>query len=402
MSRIPRKFWFRLHSWVGLKLSIMLFFIFLTGTFAVLAHEIDWLLNADMRVDVGDERASWGAQLDAVRARHPDWQPAYFYGPEDAWFAAELHVMTPEGKRHRVYVNPYTANVTGDAGWFNAHRLLREMHRHLMMPVTIGVPIVSAFALALLVTLGSSFWVYKKWWRGFLTWPRRDRSRRFWGDLHRLAGVWSMAFVLLMAATGTWYLVESLGGDAPPAARLPTGEAGTKPPVITGAQLDRMIAHAAATYPELEIRDIVLPLRAGQPVVLRGDADAWLVRARANAIAFDPLTGEEIHRHYGTDLGVHQRISEAADPLHFGNFAGLPVKLLWFFFGALLTTLSGSGVYLYGIRTAADAPAKRVRKEDILAASRWRKAWRDIGAWRWPAIALLLFAMTLVPASVAR
>ncbi len=404
MKRIPRKFWFRLHSWVGLKLSIMLFFILATGTLAVFAHEIDWLLTPAMRVDVEDSRASWGEQLDAVRARYPAWTPGNFFAPVDPWFAAEMFVRTPEGETRRVYVNPYTAEVTGDADWFNAHRFFREIHRHLFMPVDIGVPIVSVFALALFVTLLSSFWVYKKWWRGFVAWPRRDRSRRFWGDLHRLAGVWTMWFVLLMALTGTWYLVESLGGNAPPAATLPPGESGTQPPVVTGRQLDRMIAHANATWPELDIRQIRFPSRAGQPLIVMGDADAVLVRARANAIAFDPVTGEEIHRHRGEGLGVHQRISEAADPLHFGTFGGLPTKVLWFFFGALLTTLSGTGIYLYGIRTATDAPARRRarRKDELPATLRWRQAWRDIGHWRWPALLLLLACLALLPQAMLR
>ena len=407
MQRIPRKFWFRLHSWVGLKLSIMLFFILATGTLAVFAHEIDWLLNPDMRVDVKTSRASWGEQLDAIRTRYPEWTPGNFYGQEDAWFAAGMFMQTPAGETRRVYVDPYTAEVTGDAGWFNAHRFFREAHRHLMMPVKYGVPVVSVFALALFVTLVSSFWVYKKWWRGFFVWPRRDRSRRFWGDLHRLAGVWTMWFVLLMAVTGTWYLIESLGGGAPPAAQLPRGEPGTQPPVITGAKLDRMIARAAAAFPELDVRQVRFPSRAGEPVVLMGEADAWLVRMRANAIAFDPQSGEEIHRHDGTQLSVHQRISEAADPLHFGNFGGLPTKILWFFFGVLLSGLSATGIYLYGIRTATDAPLKKKeprqrRKDDTPASMRWQQAWRDIGAWRWPGLILLLIFIALIPQSIAR
>ncbi|HEX7048463.1 MAG TPA: PepSY-associated TM helix domain-containing protein [Gammaproteobacteria bacterium] len=404
MKKVPRKFWFRLHSWVGLKLSIMLFFILATGTLAVFAHEIDWLLTSGMRVAVEDERASWGEQLDAIRTGYPAWTPGNFFAPVDAWFAAEMVMQTPEGELRRVYVNPYTAKVTGDADWFNAHRFFREIHRHLFMPVDIGVPIVSVFALAMFVTLLSSFWVYKKWWRGFLSWPRRDRSRRFWGDLHRLAGVWTMWFVLLMAVTGSWYLVESLGGNAPPAATLPRGEPGTQAPRITGAELDRMIAHAKATWPELDIEQLRFPAHAGQPLVVMGEADPWLVRVRANVIAFDPVTGEEIHRHNGSELNLHQRISEAADPLHFGYFGGLPTKILWFFFGALLTMLSATGIYLYGIRTATDSPARsrRRRKDELPAGRRWHKAWRDIGHWRWPALLLLVICLALLPQAMQR
>ena len=46
-----------------------------------------------------------------------------------------------------------------------AKRIFRNMHRHLMMPVKWGVPIVSPLAVLLLVSLATSFVVY--WWR----WP---------------------------------------------------------------------------------------------------------------------------------------------------------------------------------------------------------------------------------------
>lgn len=403
MKRIPRKFWFRLHSWVGLKLSIMLFFILITGTLAVFAHEIDWLLNADMRVEVRETRVSWGEQLDAVRRQYPAWTPGFFLGQEDAWFAAEMYMHTPSGEIRRVYVDPYTGEVTGDAGWFNAHRFFREAHRHLMMPVKIGVPIVSVFALAMFITLVSSFWVYKKWWRGFFHWPRRDRQRRFWGDIHRLAGVWSMWFVLLMAVTGTWYLVESLGGKAAPAFPMPAGEKNSAPPAVTGAQLDRMIARARESWPDHEVTQVRLPARAGQPVLLMGEADAWLVRPRANAIAFDAVTGEEVGRVAGSELGMHQRIAEAADPLHFGNFGGLATKLIWFLFGAMLTALSGTGVYLYGIRTAAGTTSrdwKKTKNARQSSGARWQRAWRDIGWWRWPSLLLLIIFMAFIPQAV--
>jgi uncharacterized iron-regulated membrane protein len=50
-----------------------------------------------------------------------------------------------------------------------------------------------------------------------------------------------------------------------------------------------------------------------------------------------------------------------ADPLHFGSFGGWPVWLLWFLFGAALTALSFTGVYLYGLRVADTLRSVRKR-----------------------------------------
>ena len=89
---------------------------------------------------------------------------------------------------------------------------VKDSSPHALLPVKYGVPLVAALSLPLLITLTSSLFIYKRWWRGFFSWPRGDRPRRLWGDLHRLLGVWSLWFIALIAATGGWYLVESLGG----------------------------------------------------------------------------------------------------------------------------------------------------------------------------------------------
>lgn len=329
-----------------------MFFIAFTGTLAVFAHDIDWLLDPDLRVEMGETRASHGALLDAARQRFPDWELFYLSEPIEPWFAAEIIAFTPDDERRRIYIDPYRAEVTDDAQWFNAHRILRETHRHLMLPTAIGVPIVSLLAIPLLISAVTSLWIYKRWWKGFFRQPRRGRKRRFWGDIHRLTGVWSLAFIFIIALTSVWYLVESLGGHAPPAAEMPRGDPDRPPLRITGSQLDEMIARAGRDYPELDIDRIMFPLDAGQPVALLGQTDAVLVRPRANAIAFDPASGEEVHRHYAGDLGIHQRISEAADPLHFGTFGGLTTRILWFIFGLGMSALSLTGVYLYGLRAA--------------------------------------------------
>ena len=355
-----RRLWFDLHSWVGLKLSLLMAFVCLTGTLAVFSHEIDWLLHPEMRVTPSDDTASWGDMLAAVRARHPDWKVSRIEAPWGKRFAAVAGVQTPEGRLRFVWIDPHRGVVTGDTGWFNTQRLLRNTHRHLMLPTAWGVPIVSSLAVALLVTFASSFVIYKRWWRGFFSWPRGERRRRFWGDLHRLAGVWSLWFVLLVALTGVWYLVESLGGDAPAAqSRWVAAAAGSDAATITPALVEQAVAQARRDWPGLKVGGISLD-EAGGRLIIDGQADAWLVRDRANAMAFD-TRGRLLATVEGRELNVHQRIAEMADPLHFGTFGGLLTQGLWFLFGAALTLLSLSGVYLFGLRSAESLRPRRPR-----------------------------------------
>jgi len=354
-----RRLWFDLHSWVGLKLCLFMGFVCLTGTLAVFAHEIDWLLHEEVRVTPGPAHASWGTMVAAAQAAHPDWRLEGLRAPHASRFAAMAQMRLPDGSRRFVWVDPYRGVVTGDTHWFNAHRLLRNTHRHLMIPVKYGVPLVAALSLPLLVTLVSSLYIYKRWWRGFFSWPRGDRPRRLWGDVHRLLGVWSLWFIALIALTGGWYLVESLGGKAPVPAHiaLPEGDA---PAATDPAAVDRAVATLRAQWPALQVRS-AQPTEDGRGLLLDGKAEAWLVRDRANVAGFDLRSGALLDQRDGRAMGVHQRIAEMADPLHFGSFGGWPVRLLWFLFGAAMTALSFTGVYLYGLRVA-DAARSALRR----------------------------------------
>jgi len=222
--------------------------------------------------------------------------------------------------------------------------VLRDLHRTLMLPSDVGIVLVGLFALPLLATLVTAFKIYKKWWRGFTRLPRpmrhRDREmRRYIGDLHRLAGVWSLWFIALIAATGLWYLAEKLGAGAPEHDK-PERIVAAPPSAVA---LDRMVADAHARWPGLRLRGIEID---DARVMLEGQDGTLLVRDRANRLWYDARDGQLLARQPAAALSAHQRIAEAADPLHFGNWGGLASKLVWFVFGLALTALAVTGMLI--------------------------------------------------------
>ncbi|HTN13640.1 MAG TPA: PepSY-associated TM helix domain-containing protein [Sphingomonadaceae bacterium] len=391
-----RSLWWRVHQWAGLQVSLFLAFILATGTLATLSHEIDWLLTPAMQVAPREgPQASWGALGSAARAAAGNARIERVSAPRDPWFAAEALAVRPGGERFRIQIDPWTAQVQGVSPWFNAQRLFRELHRHLMLPTRWGIPIVTALAIPMLASVITGLFVYKKWWRGFFRVPhrrpdRRNDGRRFTGDLHRFVGLWLLWFVALIGVTGLWYLIEWGGGNAPverPAAVLPQAQA-------EGRALDRMVALARQQYPQLRVTSIYFPEKKPGGVIVMGDAEALLVRERANAVMVDPEKPAAVERLRGIDLTLHQRISEAADPLHFGTWGGLATRILWFLFGAGLTGLAVTGVLIYALRLKHDAAGQR--KGGILAA-----AWRGMGVMAWPSLALIIIALALIPANLA-
>ncbi len=387
------RLWWHVHQWVGLKLSIFMSFILLTGSLAVVSHEIDWLLQPSLRVapsSVATGEPDWSAMAISAAEYPRTLRVRSIEAPTARAFAARAMVDWEDGTLGFLHIHPTTGVVQGEGWWVGAQRILRNMHRHLNLPTKYGVPLVSSLSVLLLISFATSMIVYKKWWRGFLRPPRQRNARTWWGDFHRLAGVWSLWFVLLIATTGLWYLVESLGGDA---TRLPEGKqiASAVDHYGAGRQLGASLAAARAADPELVITGIRFPDDDNASFIFEGQKSAWLVRQRANAVWTAVETGKVMLVTDATDLDAHQRISEMADPLHFGTFGGYWTKIPWFLFGLAMTALCVSGVAIYALRITRDARARLA----------WRGAapamLHGMGWWKWPALAAVLTGFALLP-----
>jgi uncharacterized iron-regulated membrane protein len=108
-----------------------------------------------------------------------------------------------------------------------------------------------------------------------------------------------------------------------------------------------MIATARSVWPGFALKGLVIDEGT---VALEGQGQALLVRDRANVLWFDTASGKLSKRADATSLGALGRLSEAADPLHFGNWGGLASKIVWFAFGLILVALCVSGLVICALR----------------------------------------------------
>ncbi|RIV86111.1 PepSY domain-containing protein [Aurantiacibacter xanthus] len=383
------RLWWQVHQWVGLKLSLFMAFILFTGTLAVVSQEIDWLAQPAFRVSPSSVEGpvAW-PQIAENAAAYPGVSAvSIIEAPPASAFAARVSVTFDDERAGFLYAHPSTGDIQGTGPWAGAARVLRNLHRHLNLPTKIGVPIVASLAILLLISLVSSFVVYKRWWRGFAKPLRRRDARTWWGDFHRLSGVWSLWFVALISLTGIWYLAESLGLDAPPQSRF---EAAADGPPLAEGSLATAFAAGIAAQPGLRIEAAMLPDADNPMLELQGQYEAMLVRPRANAVWVDVRDNRVKLITDGRDLTVHQRISEMADPLHFGTFGGYWTKALWFLFGLLLTGLSLSGAAIYSLRIA------RERGTAPRLSTAFAGMWTGAGRWRWLSIGLIGTGLVMI------
>lgn len=377
MSKKSRsRTWFLVHSWLALPIWFFVFLVCATGTLAVLSEEIIWLANPDVRATrPADDAQPLGFDqvVAAIARQQPDAAIEWLAKPEEDHFALTAAVSYPDTRTATLYVNPYTGVIQGSSPLFDFRQFTRALHGWWLVPFTNGFSwgwyLVSLLALPMLASLVTGLVVYKRFWRGFLrpTLRIRQGARIFWGDFHRLVGIWSIWFIAVIAVTGTWFLIRavlydnhiSISSEGPPTliAReaLPRPEPGQAVPRIG---VDQAVEVATRTIPGFEVSFVTFPPDAFTPLEVGGRGWYPLMFQTAEV---NPYDGTLLGSHLLGDRNALEFVTESMRPLHTGDFGGIWVKLLWFVFGLLLTLMVLSGLLIWSKRTVL-ATAKAMKR----------------------------------------
>ena len=345
--------WFKIHSFIGVVTGLLMFIICWSGSFAVISNELDWLVTPELRVKPAEEKASWAAIINAVKNRYPDAHINWISTPLYTQSAAQIRVDLSNQKWLWVYVDPYSAKVLGAYSYFNIQRFFRSFHRELFLP-EVGYYLVTISSFTILTSLIAALMFYRRWWRRFFRWPSK-LGRAFWSDLHKVVGLWSLWFTLLIGITGLWYLTERILNDFASSSEtiISTVQKEHITTVESGIiKIDELLHKAKTLRPAIDLRSIFIEPNS---LEIDGQADDLLVKDRANHIQLDRKTGNVLSNQTPDNYGMYLRLSDTADPLHFGYFGGLWTKVIWFVLGLLLSGIIFSGTYLHAQRLATKA-----------------------------------------------
>ncbi|MAD05710.1 MAG: hypothetical protein CMK65_19105 [Pseudoalteromonas sp.] len=350
------KSWFNLHSWAGLFVGVLLFVTCVSGTLATLSHELEYLTDAKYRALTSSASTNYQALENTLNKHYPQAQLLYIQRHKQDYLATEAALKVGDSFRF-VYLDAATGRLLGEGEWARISRFLRNWHMNLSMGWT-GKLIVTSLSILLVILLVSSIYVYRRWWQGFIKKPAALSldKRSSWSDWHKLLGLWSLWFIAVMAITGVWYLIEHglQTAKVPHYVSSPQAlsEFKKQSPRKGLSPISLAAAYEAAqqAFTSLDIRYIRYPNEANQPIEVRGYNDDILLRLRANRVYLKPSSGEVLGIQKGEELNLLPRIKDTADPLHFGNFAGIGTKLIWGLFGALMSFVSAAGIYMSWLR----------------------------------------------------
>jgi uncharacterized iron-regulated membrane protein len=405
----PRGLWWLLvHSWMGLQLSVLLLTITLLGCAAVFSYELEWLIDARVRVERSGEQASLGDLLDVVRQQRPDYTvQAILIGPRDPARGVELpmamrfEAVAPDGRIRELLVDQYGRRITGERSYFTLPFAIRQLHWNLFV-YPYGFWVITLLGGTLLVGLVTGLMSYPRFWRGFLSPPRMSwHSRSFWPALHRWLGLWSSWFIFVIGATALWFFVqerlEDAGNTALGRFTSLTSEQVERARGLAQLDLDQLLDRAQQAFPGFKPRYVRLATQPHETLQLWGQGSAAMVRDFGNQVHLNPYTGEVVWMQDATKVDLLPRLAHTADQLHFGSIGGLPTRIIWFVFGLLLAAMIASGTVVHLKRSfrltrefVRGGPQVRWQDETQRTLT-WRLPW--LGRWRWINVLLLISAV---------
>lgn len=362
MAKLSNRFWFQLHGWFSLPIWLIFCFVCLSGTVAVFSHELTWLTNPAARASNPDNLpAKPVAELVAsVQQAYPtaDVGSVMLFEP----YLVNAVIFTDHDKPFAIaYVNQYSGEIQQINEGMTFINFMRSLHGWLLFPwqsgYSVGYYLVSAMAIVMLGALVTGLVIYKNFWCSF-TRPKvrlHQGKKTVLTDLHRLAGVWSIWFLMVMSATGLWYLIQAVMWhadiDIEPHAPLVAAEqlpATAQAPVVSFADAMQI---AQQRFPEFQPSFLMLPEHNRGMYTLMGGGDHIFYDQYSYNLSINPWTGEIAQQKSPESMTALQTVMHIADPLHYGTLGGIWTKAIWFLFGLLLSGMSITGFMIWGSRT---------------------------------------------------
>jgi uncharacterized iron-regulated membrane protein len=358
----------QVHRVVGLFVGAVFVLIGLSGALLAYRESVDEALNASMmRVATPPGEAAYRPIDDivaaAVAAMPPEGKIERLTMPRHAGAAATISYMAEtddlDTYLHEVFVDPYTAKVTGQRLLLHADDPLSQPFVPLVMTFhwTLLLGVDNAYAVGALgvllfvsVAMGLYLWLPLNGdWRSGLKVKWGASTERIVFDLHRSVGAWCGALLLVMLFTGVAMIFKpatrAVANLFSPVQADPDFGRSTPAPGRAPIGAGEAAAIADKTFPDGRLHWILFPSTPTSVYVVgkRSDREPNQTKTYRN-VGVEQYTGQVLHVQDRGRFTGGDSFLEWLFPIHSGEaFGGLGRPM------ALLLGLVPSLLYVTGL-----------------------------------------------------
>ena len=372
MSPNKLRRWGWIHKWSSLVCTVFMLLLCLTGLPLIYHHEIGHLLGTDVEAPAmaaDTPRGNIDAVLASAQALYPNKIPMYMSQESDEPAIWNVTLGDHPNDEHYkpIAVDARTTRVITEPA-FEGGAFMSTMFRlHVdLFAGLYGKLFLGFMGLLLIVAVVSGVVLYAPFMRKLdFGEVRHERSRVIkWLDLHNLLGIVTLVWVFVVGATGmvnTWAdLLLKYWQNTEIAEMLKPYEG--QPKAEKMASIHDAILRAEAAEPGMKVGFVAFP---GTPftsshhygIFMRGD-EAFSSRLY-KPVLIDAATGEITDRR---ELPWYLTALLLSQPLHFGDYGGQAMKLLWALLDIGTIIILGSGLYLWLKRSRKSKAAKTTQQ----------------------------------------
>ncbi len=372
-ARIVR-LWALVHTWTSLVSTVFLLLLCLTGLPLIFHHEIDEALGyaPQPQSQSSAPRAPVQEIVNAALSADPGRVMQYIsWDKDEPGIVMAFTNDAADGKPDNATVRAFdavTAKLLGPVGT-GPMLIVLKLHTD-MFAGQAGKLFLGGMGLLFAIAIVSGVVLYWPFTRrlSFGTIRKRASRRIGWLDWHNLIGVVTIVWALVVGLTGvvnTWAELMLAQWKSTELAAMVAPYAG-KPPPVRLVALDDVVARARGAAPGMQVAFIAFP---GTPFTsshhfaafMRGDTP--LTSRLLKPVLLDGETAEVAD---SRALPTYLQALLISQPLHFGDYGGMPLKIIWAALDALTIIVIGSGLYLWFARrgrkthAAAAVPERRM------------------------------------------
>ena len=348
--------WGWIHKWTSLVCTLFLLMLCLTGLPLIFHDEIDSALNPDVwqPANPAGVHLTLDEVLDTALENRPGEVPIFMSFDIDrpvVNVTSGPSADAPGSAMHFASFDLTSGHLVppADAGE-SVMEFLLQLHTDMFLGLP-GMLFLGLMGFLFVLSVISGVVLYAPFMRklDFGT-VRRGQSKRLkWLDYHNLLGIVAVAWLLVVGLTGVINTLEEPIIETWKSAELADliAENEGEGTVAARASLDAAVEEAVAAAPGMELQFVAFPgsdfsTDAHYAVFLHG-------RSPVTEHVIAPVL---IHASTGDVAGLREmswyaKALSLSRPLHFGDYGGLTLKLVWAVLDLLTIFLLVSGIYLW-------------------------------------------------------
>ncbi|MAN72902.1 MAG: peptidase [Henriciella sp.] len=348
--------WGWIHKWTSLVCTLFLLMLCLTGLPLIFHDEIDGALNPAswQPANPGAEHLTLDEILDTALDNRPGETPIFMSFDIDRPVVNVTSGPSADAPGSAMHFASYDLTSgdlvpPADAGE-SVMEFLLQLHTDMFLGLP-GMLFLGAMGFLFVLSVVSGVVLYAPFMRklDFGTIRTNQSTRLKWLDYHNFLGIVAVAWLLVVGLTGVINTLEEPIIDTWKAQELADlvaqNEGGET--IVPRASLDAAVDEAIRAAPGMELQFVAFPgsdfsTSSHYAVFLHG-------RSPVTEHVIAPVL---IHAATGEVAGLREmpwyaKALSLSRPLHFGDYGGLLLKLVWAVLDILTIFLLVSGVYLW-------------------------------------------------------